>query len=249
MKYSKKLLIIPDIHTHYAKVERIMAKYYKTHKFIFLGDYFDQFGDTPELNASTAHWLKTTMNEFPEWVYLYGNHDVQYHPNYRCMCSGFSTQKKTAINEVFTIDDWDKLKYFHSENNHWFSHAGITKYWFQHPMKDGITEENIQSIISEAVIKLQNDNHDNAIWAVTPHRGGGSVVGGLVWNDWREMELIPNVNQVVGHTPIKKKATISDNATNCSITNLDTSAGGVYFSDLMEIDESGHRNTIMASYL
>jgi len=249
MKYAKKLLIIPDIHTHFAKVERIIAKFSKTHKFIFLGDYFDQFGDTPELNAATASWLKQTMNKFPDWVYLFGNHDVHYHPQFTCMCSGFSTSKKTAINQELTIEDWNKLKFFHAENNHWFSHAGLTKYWFQHPIKDGISEENVNDIIADAVISLQNGNYNNAIWASSPSRGGNSIVGGIVWQDWRDMELIPNFHQVVGHTPLKKTATISDNVVNSSITNLDSSAGGVYFADLLEIDENGTRTSVIASYL
>ena len=80
-------MIVGDIHTHYSKVERIIKKYEKTHKFVFMGDYFDQFGDTPELNASTAHWLKTQMEERPDWVYLKGNHDEIYDPRTSCMCS------------------------------------------------------------------------------------------------------------------------------------------------------------------
>lgn len=249
MKYEKKLLVIPDIHTHFAKVERIIGKFGKTHKFVFVGDYFDQFGDTPELNASTAHWLKTTTEEFPEWVYLYGNHDVIYHPNFSCMCSGFSSQKKTAINEVLSIDDWNKLKFFHFENGHWFSHAGLTKYWFQHPMKEGISVDNVQRIIDDAIIKLKADDHNNAIWASSYRRGGNNPVGGIVWEDHNDMELIHNLHQVYGHTPVSRIQTIRDNIINASITNVDTSRSGVYFSELLEIDEDGNHNKIDTSYI
>jgi len=243
-----KLMVVGDIHTHYTKVERIIKKYGKTHKFIFMGDYFDQFGDTPELNASTAFWLKKQMEERPDWVYLFGNHDIIYIPQYSCMCSGFSSQKKTAINEILTIQDWDKLKYFHHENGWWFSHAGITKYWFQHPMLEGFTIENIQRIIDYSIIKLKADDHSNAIWASSYARGGNHQVGGIVWQDWRDLELIPNLKQVVGHTPLKRIQAISDNMINSTIINVDNSAV-TYHGEVLEIDESGNYKTIDTSYI
>jgi hypothetical protein len=244
MKYEHKLLVIPDIHTHYQKAERIIRKFEKTHKFIFLGDYFDQFGDTPETNGDTAEWLQKTMEDHPDWMYLAGNHCVHYHPSFSIMCSGFSTHKKISINEVLTIEDWNKLKYFHFENGHWFSHAGITKYWFQHPMKDGLKIENVQKIIDESIIKLESGDYENAIWAASYRRGGSSPVGSITWQDWNDLELIPEIRQVVGHTPISRIITISDDNTKSSITNVDTSAGSVYMHQVLEIDENGKRNIL-----
>ena len=244
----EKLMVIGDIHTRYEKVERIISKYQKSHKFIFMGDYFDQFGDTPELNASTAHWLKTQMEKRPDWVYLLGNHDVIYQLHFSCMCSGFSNQKKTAINEVMKIEDWNKLKYFHHENGWWFSHAGITKYWFQHPMSEGINIDNIQRTIDDAVIKLKAANHSNAIWASSHARGGNHLVGGIVWQDWEDLELIPNFKQVVGHTPLKRIQAIADNVINSIIINVDSSAVG-YHHEVLEIDEQGYHKTIDTSYI
>jgi hypothetical protein len=243
-----KLMIVGDIHTHYSKVERIIKKYEKTHKFIFMGDYFDQFGDTPELNASTAHWLKTQMEERPDWVYLKGNHDEIYDPRTSCMCSGFSSQKKTAINEVMKVEDWDKLKYFHHENKWWFSHAGFTKYWFSHPMKEGITLENVQRTIQHAITSQRVGEGSNAIWASSHARGGDHAVGGIVWQDWRDLELIPNFKQVVGHTPLKRIQAISDNMMNSTIINVDNSAV-TYHGEVLEIDESGNHKTIDTSYI
>lgn len=242
-----RLIVIGDIHTHYSKVERIISKFYKTHKFIFVGDYFDQFGDTPELNASTAFWLKTQMEERPDWVYLKGNHDEIYDPRTSCKCSGFSSQKKIAINEVLTIDDWDKLKYFHYENGWWFSHAGITKYWFTHPIKEGICIENMQRIIDDAVISQRIGKYDNAIWASSYSRGGNHLVGSILWEDWRDLQLISNLKQVVGHTPLKKIEVISDNKNSIKI-NVDNSAL-IYHSEVLEIDEKGDYNILNTSYI
>lgn len=244
----EKIIVIGDIHTHYQKVERIISKYQKTHKFIFMGDYFDQFGDTPELNASTAHWLKKQMEERPDWVYLKGNHDEIYDPRTSCMCSGFSTQKKTAINEVMTIEDWDKLKYFHHEKGWWFSHAGITKYWFASPMKEGITLENVQRTIDHAITSQRVGEGNNAIWASSLTRGGRHIVGGIMWEDWRDLELIPSFKQVVGHSPLKNIQAISDNTINSIIINVDNSAV-TYHGEVLEIDEQGHHKTLDTSYI
>lgn len=244
-----KLLVIGDIHTHFEKVERIISKYEKTHKFIFMGDYFDQFGDTPELNASTASWLKRQMEERPDWVYLRGNHDEIYDPRTSCMCSGFSSQKKTAINEVLSLEDWDKLEYFHYENGYWFSHAGLSKYWFVHPMGSELAVESVQSIITESVIKQRSClGTANAIWAASTRRGGEHVVGSILWQDWRDLEMIPEVKQIVGHTPIKNIQAISDNITNSVIVNVDNSAV-TYHGEVLEIDEKGNREILNTSYV
>lgn len=245
-----KLLVVGDIHTRYEKVERIIKKYNNTHKFIFMGDYFDQFKDTPEINASTAGWLKTQMKDRSDWIYLKGNHDEIYDPRTSCMCSGFSTQKKTAINEVMSLEDWDKLKYFHYENGYWFSHAGLSKYWFVHPMGQGLVIENVQKIIDESVIKQRTGlGTANAIWAASLARGGEHVVGSILWQDWRDLEMIPDVKQVVGHTPISKIQTISDNVINSVVVNVDCSSSSIYHSEVLEIDEKGNRQILNTSYV
>jgi hypothetical protein len=249
MRYENKILVLPDVHTKFEKAQRIINKFKKTHKFVMVGDYFDQFGDTPEINQYTAHWLKTTMNEHPDWVYLMGNHDVHYHPHFTSKCSGYSSEKNKAINTELSIDDWNKLKYFHFENGYWFSHAGITKYWFQHPMHETINVENLQSIIDKALIKLKSGDDNNAIYAASFARGGSHIVGGITWADHREMDLIPNMKQIYGHTPIKHIHTIRDDAVNAQITNVDTSGSGVYFSELLEIDEMGHTNIIQTGHI
>lgn len=242
-----KTLIIPDLHTKFEKAQRILEKYDKTHKFIFMGDYFDQFGDTPELNAYTAHWLINTMNAYEDAIFLKGNHDEVYDPRVNVMCSGFSTQKKKAINEVMKIEDWNRLKYFHHELGWWFSHAGLSVNWHINPMHDTITENTLQSIIDNAIIQQRADNNTNAIWASSYARGGNCSVGGLLWEDWYDLKLIDDLNQIVGHTPVKTIKVIQNNI---SINiNVDTSARGSYFHQLLELDENGKYSIINTSNL
>ena len=116
-------------------------------------------------------------------------------------------------------------------------------------MTEEITIDSVQKIIDDAIVKLKMDKHSNAIWASGFIRGGTHPVGGIVWEDWRDLELIPRFKQVVGHTPLKKIQTISDNSINSTIINVDNSANGVYFSDLLEIDENGNTDVINTSYV
>jgi metallophosphoesterase superfamily enzyme len=126
------ILVIPDIHTHHEKAERICQKY-KDHKIVFIGDYFDQFNDSVEDNMFTAEWLKESLGK-QNRIHLRGNHDEHYDPRVSSICSGYSNQKKAGINKVLSIEDWDKLKYFHFENKWLFSHAGVNQYWFGNPV-------------------------------------------------------------------------------------------------------------------
>lgn len=242
-----KLLVIGDVHLKFEKAERIASKYNKDYKIIFVGDYFDNFGDTPELNLACADWLKESMSK-PNRIHLRGNHDEIYDPRTSSMCSGFSTQKKTAINSTMTLEDWDKLKYFHFENGWWFSHAGLTKYWFQHSMKESITVDHVQKTIDDAIIKQRTGIEDNAIWAADSSRGGDNPVGSILWCDWRNLDMIPSMKQVVGHTPIKKINAITDNTINSSIINVDCSAA-TNLGEVLEIDELGHTSVIITDYV
>lgn len=239
-----KLLVIPDIHTKYEKADRIVQQFNKTHKLIFTGDYFDQFGDTPELNGLVANWLKSTMDKYPDWVYLYGNHDIQYHPHITQFCSGFSSGKKDAINSEMSIDDWKRLKFFHFENGYWFSHAGITEFWFKHPITNSITVNSVQKEIDDAHVQMILGQNENAIWSASYRRGGKFPTGGILWEDFRDIKLIQDMHQVVGHTPVHRITTIVDNTINSSVTNVDNSYSGIYMTELLEIDEAGIKTKI-----
>lgn len=241
------IIVIPDIHTHYEKAERICNKY-KDHQFIFTGDYFDFWDDTPEDNQYTAEWLVESLKK-PNRIHLMGNHDECYHPQRTVACSGFSNQKKDTINKVMSIDDWNKIKYFHYENKWFFSHAGVNRHWFGDPITGYISLERIQSVIESSIAKQIIGDYDNAIWASDAFRGGFHDSGGILWQDWRKMELIPNFRQCVGHTPLNNIQKISDNIINAQILNVDNSAIRVYMSEVVEIQENGETKYLNTSYV
>lgn len=242
-----KIIVIPDIHTKYEKAERVCKKY-SDHKIVFIGDYFDTFNDTPEDNQYTAEWLVESLKK-PNRVHLIGNHDECYNPRLTLFCSGFSKQKKQAINKVMSSEDWEKLQYFHHENGWLFSHAGINRYWFGEPLDDNINLNSIKKNISTSIQKQLSGYTNNSIWASDHYRGGQHEWGGILWQDWRKMELIPNLKQCVGHTPIPRIQIISDNVKNSHIMNVDNSATGVFLSEIVEIEENGNVNRIDTSYV
>lgn len=242
------IIVIPDVHTKFEKAERIVQKYKKDYKFVFIGDYFDQFNDTPEDNECTAKWLKDNLDD-PNRVYLFGNHDLPYIPWAAFACSGFSLKKKEVINNVLTIEDWNKLKFFHFENRTYFSHAGLTEHWFINPITNTLTPESVQKVIEESLEKLKAGDLDNAIWASDKFRGGKAKKGGILWNDWRNADLIENVHQVFGHTPINRISSISDNIFKTEIINVDCSASGISMSEVLVIEDNGNNRVIDTSYV
>jgi hypothetical protein len=240
------LLIIGDVHLHYEKAERICRKF-KDHKIIFVGDYFDQFDDSPEENEWCAEWLKESLNK-PNRIHLIGNHDEQYDPRVNVFCSGYSVYKKDKINKVLTIKDWDALKYFHFERNWWISHAGICKNWFMSPIETTITQDSVKKVIDHAIILQRSNQPDNAIWAADYLRGGNNKYGSILWADWRTLQHIPNINQIVGHTPRHDIELKEDTKLNSIHINVDCSAI-TKLSQVLVIDEDGKPSIVNSSFI
>lgn len=203
MNKESKVLVIGDIHQNHLKAE-LYAQDWKG-PIIFLGDYFDQFYDNPNDARATAEWLKDSLSQ-PNRIHLMGNHDFHYMLPVGCgtFCSGYSPEKHKAIKEVLSSEDWDRIKYFHAENDCWFSHAGVSYKWFRHPVL-GINQKVVESIITRAREDIKGRIYDSpyvaALWAADHYRGGRYDKGGLLWCDWRILDFFENIVQVVGHTP------------------------------------------------
>jgi hypothetical protein len=196
-----KILVIGDIHNQWESAEKLIHAV-EHDKVILTGDYFDNFYDTSEIVKNTAIWLKESLTKTNR-VHLVGNHDYHYMPHvvnsYTSIC-GHTPDKDEAINQILSVDDWNNLKYFHVDQGWWFSHAGITKTWFEDPFK-GFTEESIQSKIDQA---LSSGLDPICLTAVDHARGGRCAKGGMLWNDWDNTDVIEGVKQIVGHTPGRK---------------------------------------------
>ena len=57
-----RTLIIPDIHHCIDKVDKII-KHESADQIVFLGDYFDDYGDDYQTSLITANWLAASLEQ------------------------------------------------------------------------------------------------------------------------------------------------------------------------------------------
>lgn len=181
-----KIQIIPDIHTGITRVEKIIQDE-NADRVVFLGDYFDAFGDTLEETNQVAWWLKKSMDN-PQRIHLLGNHDLSYR-NQNYMCSGFSEGKLFAIKN--TKIDLTKLHHYCWVGDWLCTHAGLS-YDFFKAYSEG---RRVEDFLRELAWKNESRLYDCSV-----HRGGRNAYGGILWCDYEEFNDIPNINQMFGHT-------------------------------------------------
>ena len=228
----KKTLVIGDIHLRHTIVEKILDKW--DGSIIQVGDWFDNFNEKKSQTIETAVLYKKFVHR-PDTITLMGNHDIQYriHDKNGLYCSGYEPWKYDVINDIVEEKDWCKVKYFHHEQNYWFSHAGISNYWFGHPIL-GTTAEIIESKIAQAekALKARIYSEVGCLYAADHYRGGNFQKGGILWNDWRNIEKHEGITEIVGHTP-SSKIQIRKRKNSCSI-NVDS-----FLNELLVIHEDG----------
>lgn len=192
---SDKIIIIPDIHNRWIEAENIIELEGDTNKIIFLGDYFDSFGDehNPEITIQTAQWLNKSVQD-PDRIHLFGNHDLWYsHGSCQPYCAGNTEFKRFAIKQYF--NDWNKLK-FHCWVDDWLcTHAGLSNRIYQEYKKEGFT-------VLELMCQVEmSKRHHPLVSLVGEMRGGiEGEVGGILWCDYDEFEDIAETKQIFGHT-------------------------------------------------
>jgi hypothetical protein len=194
-----RTLVIADVHHRISAVDGMLTQAGKCDSVAWLGDWFDDFNDSPADAVRMAEWVACRMADHPEDIFLLGNHDSHYRFPYRWnMCSGFGGEKLRAIEPIMR-DRWDNF-FLCAEVNGWLlSHAG-----FHRSLADPIRGLDPLWLVEQEGAALQQAGAGNphrwmqAGW----YRGGDYPVGGPTWLDWdEEFEPIPGVNQIVGHTP------------------------------------------------
>ena len=190
-----KTIIVSDIHNRVDWIEPTLSLL-KYDNVIFIGDYFDDFGDTHKDAENTANWLKQSL-QIPNRIHLMGTHDMWYMFKYSFLkVSGNSDGKRKTINKILSKEDWEKLEPFYIVQNFYLTHAGI------HPKL--IKNNRIFNTVFIETKKAFNDikNGNYSLWfGAGKSRRGYQQFGGITWLDWNEEFVpIPNINQIVGHT-------------------------------------------------
>lgn len=205
-----RILVLPDIHHNFIRAQSIIESV-PHDRCILLGDYFDSFGDSPQLAQNTAVWLRDYVLPNKKITPLIGNHDVNYiyDQNIFFRCSGFSQEKNIAINEVLKEEHKEQLKYFHIEGGFVFSHAGLSNVkWKELALrilgkKEKLTLTRFEEILTEFVAvahKRAKNDEDSDLFAAGWDRGGIYRNGGITWVDWSNFSPIQGINQFVGHS-------------------------------------------------
>lgn len=198
----KRTLIISDIHLRWKLVDNIINEE-SPDEIIFLGDYFDDFGDTPVKNLVMAEWLVHSLEQ-PNRIHLMGNHDIMYGArdrNYRC--SGYNEDKEYLINTVMTRDHWKKFQMYYWLDDILCSHAGVHVHFHKQNSANGrdlktwLEQESKLALHNAFERRPQIHEMFNAGYS----RGGIQLYGGIVWCDFDEFKGIPGVKQIFGHTP------------------------------------------------
>lgn len=199
-----KTLVIADLHNHIPHAEHWLTTQ-SYGKVIFLGDFFDDFGDDVADARRTAAWLRRRI-EGTRDVFLLGNHDASYMfpDNPHLFCPGFSLEKSEGIAQILLPEHWKRFQMMSLEQGWLLSHAGFRPEWLQ-----GGGLGRLAGLCDSALQRAENGLGDPLLGAGRD-RGGPQQIGGPLWLDWQSLVPIPGINQVVGHTPgnqVREKTT------------------------------------------
>jgi len=227
-----KTLVIPDVHNHTSEAEAQIARY-PADRVIFLGDYFDSFGDGPGMAADTARWLKASLAR-PERLHLWGNHDLWYffprNPQICWIGSGFTPRKHAEISKILTEEDWSRLRLVEFVGDIALSHAGIGESVFGDPV-DGLSRERIESMCADAMRDAEA-GIDNEVFGEY----------GIVWLRWWNLEVATSFSQFVGHTVGRDLRIESEGArSNVCIDTMGRYLGLIEDGVMSVIDDSSGR--------
>lgn len=200
-----KTLVIPDIHLKWHIADRILEQEKDFDLCIFLGDYFDDFHDTPLTNEKMAEWIRAKIDD-PRFVFLLGNHDLAYvHGGRRSViCPGFTPDKNRVINKHL-FDHWDKFKYYFFHSGILFSHAGVSDLFLRvKPDSVADLEEYLNNELRFSLREVFELNSCPRLLGAGHDRGGNQDIGGIVWCDHMCHIPLTVIPQIYGHTPLRQ---------------------------------------------
>jgi len=201
----KITLILPDLHLRWQHAQRIIESI-KADQIIFLGDFFDDHGDNPQVIGEMADWLEAETKK-PNRIFLWGNHDLHYaRAESHLQCSGYNQWKYFIIRDRYeNTKVWDAFKFFHILDGKWLlSHGGLHKFHLPKAIADLHTDRPVffkalEGYLDEECRKAFR--RDSWVTHAGHSRGGMQKAGGLTWCDFeREFYPIKGLNQIFGHT-------------------------------------------------
>ena len=198
-----RTLILADIHNKWDKAEKII-KHESADQIVFLGDYFDDFGDDYRIAKDTAEWLAASLEQLNR-IHIMGNHDTNYaFRNRSYKCSGYTSAKEEAINLILKENDWRKMPLYTQVGSWLCSHAGVHNHMYEQYGNGLDFYKWLKDTCNDALTNAFANKPTFPILRAGRSRGGIETVGGITWCDADEFSGIPGINQIFGHTPQKK---------------------------------------------
>jgi len=201
-----KTIVIPDVHNRVSRVDSMLKKLKFDH-VVFLGDFFDEYGDNANTASMTARAVKRWIETYGDRAtFLFGNHDLSYaFPNNAFVeCPGSTPAKVKAVKAVLKREHWDKFRFHTKVEGFHLTHAGMHQKIFEHPIH-GMSDKWIAKCCAEALGACRaNASSPYLSWGAD--RGGYEPYSGLVWLHWGTFTPIEGIHQIVGHTYTPKPA-------------------------------------------
>lgn len=194
---------------------------------IFGGDYVDSFDKTDEeIRTNLMEIINYKKDNMDKVILLLGNHDLQYLFSYSSHgCSGFRPKMYPSLHILFQ-DNKELFQASCQIDDYLFTHAGVTSVWWNKFIKNlGEKYESLYKDMSISdIINHEFDRKNIDLFDVGRIRGGWCKSGGPFWADLTESTayMIPNLHQIIGHTPVKEIFTHKWQEGNSSITYCDT---------------------------
>jgi len=210
----KITLILPDLHLRWRHADKIIKHVgiSDEDEIIFLGDFFDDFGDDPNSIGEMCDWLEDSATK-PNRIHLFGNHDLHYaFAHNQFPCSGYAQWKYFLIHDRFEgLKIWDKFKYYHVLDGKWLlTHAGLHQNWVPKEIAELHVDrpkflKALTAYLDQEIVKGHRD--ESWMFHAGHSRGGFQPVGGISWCDYTcEFHPVKGLNQMLGHTPQRQAA-------------------------------------------
>jgi predicted MPP superfamily phosphohydrolase len=127
-----KILAVGDIHTKTWIVDLVEKNIHKYDAVVFVGDYADDWGKTPQDTIETWKRLKALGDKDDNVHFVTGNHDYIYVNHTSTSQGGYSKFTQTLIDmpENRELREWLRnLPVTIKLDNITYSHAGVTSEW------------------------------------------------------------------------------------------------------------------------
>ena len=207
-----KFLICGDTHLQDEVLDsaHTLYKALECDKLILMGDYMDDWGDTPEMARRHLTKLMDMLTHDENIIALIGNHDMAY--VIQQLGYGWTAPKQRAWDETINIS---RLQVAFQHDSWLFTHAGLTRAWAKYASNLDVNTKRsngVQEFIDRT--SFYNDEkwladyfyrYPGVFRSIGPARGGFGK-GSPTWADWSELiaDPIEGRHQIVGHTPQEK---------------------------------------------